>query len=421
MSKMTLNNDIENKKSTDFLRTDGGKTKSNAIEIPSIALPKGGGAMKGIDEKFSVNAVNGTASFSMALPVAAARGATPTLNLSYNSGNGNGIFGLGWKLGLASIRRSTGKGLPRYMDATDPDIFLFSDAEDLVPEFRKDKPGGVFVVNNKGAYELNTKDSPDGAFTIQFYRPRIEGMFARIERWSHKTSGEIKWRVISRDNITTLFGWTPQSRIEDPQNGQKIFEWLPEFVFDDKGNCAHYIYKKENETGIDLSQLHNKNRFTGGTITYTNCYPDKMLYGNKTPYKKFGDAFPAETDYLFQTVFDYGTLSDTDPPDTIHEWDTRTDAFSDYKAGFEIRTTRLCKRVLLFHYFTGANEYTGLVRSLNFEYDTNAQKGFTFLTAVTSCGYIQSAGSWSVKKTTRHRICVPAARVEQIDQRCFAG
>ena len=30
-------------------------TKSNAIEVPSISLPKGGGALKGIDEKFYYN------------------------------------------------------------------------------------------------------------------------------------------------------------------------------------------------------------------------------------------------------------------------------------------------------------------------------------------------------------------------------
>ncbi len=27
-------------------------TKSNAIEVPQVSLPKGGGAIKGIDEKF---------------------------------------------------------------------------------------------------------------------------------------------------------------------------------------------------------------------------------------------------------------------------------------------------------------------------------------------------------------------------------
>ena len=72
--------------SSSFLESDKGKTKSNAIEIPSIALPKGGGAIKGIDEKFSVNAVNGTASLTIPLPVAASRGVAPSLSLSYNSG-----------------------------------------------------------------------------------------------------------------------------------------------------------------------------------------------------------------------------------------------------------------------------------------------------------------------------------------------
>ncbi|MBL0136305.1 MAG: hypothetical protein IPP79_21195 [Chitinophagaceae bacterium] len=63
--------------------------------MPTISLPKGGGAIKGIDEKFSVNTINGTASISIPLPFSPARGATPSLSLSYNSGAGNGIFGLG--------------------------------------------------------------------------------------------------------------------------------------------------------------------------------------------------------------------------------------------------------------------------------------------------------------------------------------
>src|SRR5260370_23773118 len=100
-----------------FLKTDGGKTKSEAIDIPSISLPKGGGAIKGIDEKFSVNAVNGTASFSIPLPFSPARGVSPSLTLSYNSGSGNGIFGLGWNLGMSSVKRKTDKKLPQYLDS----------------------------------------------------------------------------------------------------------------------------------------------------------------------------------------------------------------------------------------------------------------------------------------------------------------
>ena len=123
-----------------LLKTDGGQTKSNAIEVPSINLPKGGGAIKGIDEKFSVNAVNGTASFSIPLPLSPNRnGFTPALSLSYNSGAGNGLFGIGWDLDLPAMQRRTDKKLPRYFDSNDledagkEDSFMFSGVEELVP------------------------------------------------------------------------------------------------------------------------------------------------------------------------------------------------------------------------------------------------------------------------------------------------
>ena len=266
------------------------------------------------------------------------------MSLSYNSGGGNGIFGLGWNLGLSSIKRKTDKGLPQYLDGIDSDTFLFSETEDLVPEFRKEGDGR-FSISADGEYIINEKNSTDGLFIIRFYKPRIEGLFARIERWSNKNSAEIKWRVITRDNVTTLFGWSADSRIADPKDDTRIYEWLPEFVFDDKGNCSNYIYKKEDDTDFDVKLLHNKNRYSednhgNRTILYTNTYLEKVLYGNKTPYKKSGDPFPLNSNYLFSTVFDYGTLKAFDAVDKINEWDYRPDAFSDYKAGFEIRTDR---------------------------------------------------------------------------------
>ncbi|MCW3083676.1 MAG: hypothetical protein JWP12_1042 [Bacteroidetes bacterium] len=387
----------QNQKSQ-FLGTDRGKTKSNAIEVPSISLPKGGGAIKGIDEKFSVNAVNGTSAFSIPLPFGAARGASPSLNLSYNSGAGNGVFGLGWNLSLGSIRRKTDKGLPQYADLIDSDVFLFSEAEDLVPEFKK-KADGSFQLDVHGEYILNERDSSDGLFKIRNYKPRIEGLFARIERWMEKNNQRIKWRVITRENTTTLFGWTDNAIVANPADPTKIYEWLPEFVFDDKGNCTQYVYKKEDETGFDESLIHNRNRVKNGLITYTNRYPEKVLYGNKTPYKKFDDEFPNESDYLFSTVFDYGEYNNVSPFDKINDWTFRPDAFSEYKSGFEIRTTRLCKRVLLFNHFTGNNEYDGLVKSLNFEYDVSSEQDFTFLKFITSFGYIKKPdNSYSHKK-----------------------
>ena len=381
-----------------YLKTDGGKTKSNAIEVPAITLPKGGGALKGIDEKFAVNAANGTASFSIALPFSPGRDFTPALTLSYSSGNGNSIFGLGWSMGLPSIKRKTDKELPQYLDDIDSDTYIFSEIEDLVPEFKKEADGS-FSKDNNGNYIIREKDSADGNWRIRFYRPRIEGLFARIERWMKRSNAEIKWRVTTKENVTTLFGWSSQSRIENPAPPNKTFEWLPEFAFDDKGNCTRYIYKKEDDIGFDKKLLHNRNRIdSNGKLTYTNRYLEKLLYGNKTPYKNFDDPFPAEADFMFRTEWDYGEYDLNAPYTKNSDWIFRKDAFSTYKPGFEVRTTRVCRRILCFHFFNELPSGTALVRSLDLTYDTNIAEDFTFLTAITNRGYIKQAnGNYTQK------------------------
>jgi len=380
-------------------KTDGGKTKSNALEVPSIALPKGGGAIKGIDQKFTVNAVNGTASFSIPLPVSPARGAVPALSLSYNSGGGNSSFGLGWNINLPSIKRKTDGELPQYQDDIDSDTYLLSEAEDLVPEFKRYTSGpnlGGFDLSS-GDFEFKESDSADALWRIRYYRPRTEGLFARIERWTNKANSMIRWRVITKENIITLYGWTSASRLSDPEDPTKVFEWLPELIIDDKDNCAHYLYKTEDAIGLDSTWVHNRNRYKNNTITYTNLYPDKILYGNKTPYQ-YGNPFLNESDYMFQTVFDYGQYNPLAPYDKNGVWGFRQDAFSEYKPGFEIRTTRLCKRVLLFHFFNELPGGFALVKSLNLNHGNNSAAGFSFLQSATSIGYIKlNNGSYTQK------------------------
>lgn len=393
-----MNTNDTPKPENNFLNTEGGKTKSNAIEIPAINLPKGGGAIKGIDEKFTVNAVNGTASYSVQLPVGTTRGMQPSLSLSYSSGGGNSIFGLGWSHNLPSIKRKTDKGLPQYLDAQESDTYLLSDAEDLVPEFKK-APDGTFQQDSQGNYLYKERNSPDGLYTIRNYRPRTEGLFANIERWTEKTTGNIKWRVQNKDNQTTLYGWSNTSIIANPKDQNKIYEWLPEFAFDDKGNCSQYTYKKEDQSGFDPNQLSNKNRFKNTQITYTNTYLEKILHGNTTPYRKLNDPYPPETDYLFQTILDYGEYNTNAPYQKTNNWNYRTDNFSNYKPGFEIRTTRLCKRVLLFHFFQELPGGSALIKSMDFSYDTSTQKDFTFLKTVIAKGYIKKTdGSYTSKK-----------------------
>src|SRR6267142_1041490 len=163
-------------------------------------------------EKFAANPVTGTG--SMSVPIATSPGRSgfgPQLSLSYDSGAGNGPFGFGWSLSLPSITRKTDKGLPRYFDAHDPDVFILSGAEDLVP---------VLVQNAQGKWErenLPVRRVNGVAYRVDRYRPRIEGLFARIERWTNATDAtHVFWRSISKDNITTWYGKTSDSRIADP-------------------------------------------------------------------------------------------------------------------------------------------------------------------------------------------------------------
>ena len=103
----------------------------------NIALPKGGGALRGIGEKFSPDLHTGTGNFTVPIALPPGRnGLQPQLTFVYSSGNGNGAYGLGWNLGVPGVSRKTSKGIPRYDDSQD--VFILSGAEDLVPV-----PGGA--------------------------------------------------------------------------------------------------------------------------------------------------------------------------------------------------------------------------------------------------------------------------------------
>ena len=95
-----------------------------------ISLPKGGGALQGLGEKFSPDLYTGTGNFSVPLAVPPGRnGLQPQLALTYSTGQGNGPLGLGWSLSVPGVTLKTSKGIPRYQGH---DTYLLSGAEDLV-------------------------------------------------------------------------------------------------------------------------------------------------------------------------------------------------------------------------------------------------------------------------------------------------
>jgi hypothetical protein len=67
--------------------------------------------------------MTGTGSLTVPIAVSPARsGFGPSLSVGYDSGSGNGIFGIGWDLSLPAITRKTDKGLPRYRDSEESDV-----------------------------------------------------------------------------------------------------------------------------------------------------------------------------------------------------------------------------------------------------------------------------------------------------------
>jgi len=63
-------------------------TPGGNFNPPAISLPKGGGAIRGIGEKFAANPVTGTGSFTIPVATSPGRlGFGPQLNLSYDSGS----------------------------------------------------------------------------------------------------------------------------------------------------------------------------------------------------------------------------------------------------------------------------------------------------------------------------------------------
>ena len=278
-----------------------------------MSVPKGGGAQKGLGEKFSADLHTGTGNFSVPIAVPPGRnGLQPQLSLGFSTGSGNSPFGLGWALSIPGISRLTSKGIPRYRDGTSDqsDTFVLSGAEDLVE------------------MESSATDRGTG---VRRFRPRTEGLFAQI---SHHSQGTDHWEVRTKDGLTSVYG-TPgavpvrleddsRAVVADPAVRSKVFAWRLTETRDPFGNRIVYDYIRDNATdrGHDGEQLYLRR------IRYVD-------YGDSA------DVFLVSVEFLYDDDFDAPAIT----PEFAKR--TRPDPFSDYRAGFEIRTRRRCKWVVI--------------------------------------------------------------------------
>jgi RHS repeat-associated protein len=324
-------------------RSDSAQVRGTAppvVRATTPSLPAGGGAIRGIGETFSASAATGTGGLVIPIPAPSARGFQPELALRYDSGAGNGPFGAGWTLPVPAIIRKTDKQLPTYLDADESDVFILAGAEDLV----------------------RVSGEEDG---IRRYRPRVESGYARIER--HTAGDETWWMTVTSANVRHTFGRDVRARIADPSDPGRVFSWLLERSEDALGNVIVYDYVREDLAGVGATpaELHR----IDGRAAFANTYLSAIRYGN-LPATDL-DAAPR---YAFTIAFDYGDHLALSPERADGVWPVRPDPFSRYRAGFEIRTYRRCRRVMVFHALPDPT-VPRIVRSLELTYDDGVALG----------------------------------------------
>ncbi len=290
-----------------------------------VALPSGGGAISGMGEKFSPDLFTGTGNFSVPIAIPEGRnGFQPSLTLGYSTGNGNGPFGQGWGLSVPGIMRKTNKGVPLYDSSKD--VFILSGSEDLIPV----------------SESVDTVDSVKTIRTI--YRPRTEGLFARITHFeiidtSSGTQYYNYWEVRSKDGLISYYGNPDLERadldntiIADPsdQDRSKIFAWKLYKTVDPFGNTILYSYLR------DFIEQNLSNSVEGYD----------QLYLNKIQYVDWDDSGTER--FLISVNFLGGRDSENDnAPLTILEVPDRPDAFSSYNSGFQVRTRKRYKEIVI--------------------------------------------------------------------------
>lgn len=268
-----------------------------------ISKPSGGGALQGLGEKFSPDLFTGTGNFSVPIALPPGRnGFQPQLSLQYSTGQGNSAFGLGWGISVPNVSRKTSKGVPVYDEGKD--VFILSGAEDLI----------------------KVSESP----VAVRYRPRTEGLFARIVH--HFDADNDYWQVQTKDGLVSFYG-TPGKKgndpatLTDPASANKIFSWHLSKTVDPFGNCILYEYT--NDRTVDGVRAWNQ------------------LYLTGIRYLDHGD--PTNPEFLVSIHFHY---------------EDRSDAFSSYRQGFEIRTQRRCTVIESYtHHGTAA-----LIRRYDLQY-----------------------------------------------------
>jgi RHS repeat-associated protein len=180
---------------------------TSGVDETSTDLPSGGGGVRPPGDDFTPNLAMGGASYKVPLTLPAGPGgATPKLDLSYNTGLGSGGFGVGWALSLPYVERK--RKAPLRPEAEE--AYSVSGAQTLIPV-------------------------ADGSF-VPFIGESLQRFHFDGDQWMTQATDLTRMR----------FGSTPATRIEGSVGGQhRTYRWLLDQITFPNGMNVDIAYRAE--------------------------------------------------------------------------------------------------------------------------------------------------------------------------------
>ena len=214
-----------------------------------VSLPEGPGSLEGVGENVEIDPNMGTMHYAYKISVPKGYpNMTPSVDLSYNSGAGGSVVGMGWSMPMPSIERMTARGLPEY-DLADEFVAEGSDQLVLIPG----------------------SDPP-------VYRSRFEKGFVRYTWLDAGTGAEGYWRAELPDGRISYYGADSQGTLVTAARVSGTAGTFRYFLVDTVDRYGHHLHYSYSLFGNVTLPLQIGWVYVGGQPRYsvTFQYEDRM-------------------------------------------------------------------------------------------------------------------------------------------------
>ena len=224
-----------------------------------VSLPEGPGSLEGVGENMEMDLNMGAMRYAVRVSVPSGfPSVTPNLDLSYNSGSGGSVAGIGWSMATPCVERMTYRGLPEY--DTDDD-FAAGGGEQLV--------------------KLPGTEPP-------VYRARFEGGFVRYTWMAVGDGAEGYWLAEYPDGSRGAFGATLDGAlVETAREGG------------DEGTFRYMLVEKVDVHGHKMVMEYQKDGFLSLVSRIAYVFVDDVpRYEVELSYEPRTDDDTVQVDYL---------------------------------------------------------------------------------------------------------------------------